>query len=92
MPSDEDNMRLALAEASAAAHTGDRPPVGRDACERWVLDRLIAAGSAQGDPLRASEVDLLLRPVPDAPAGHRFERWLRRRLRKKRLLAWWKAS
>src|SRR6202035_4280618 len=43
-----------------------RPPLGRDACERWVLDRLIAAGSAQGDPLRASEVDLLLRPVPDA--------------------------
>jgi hypothetical protein len=62
-----------------AVHTGDRPPVGRDACERWVLDRLIAAGSAQGDPLRASEVDLLLRPVPDAPAGRRFERWLRRR-------------
>jgi hypothetical protein len=72
-----------LLEGSAVVASGPGgppgPPVGRDACLRWVLDRLIAAAAAEGDPLRADEVDLLLRPALEAPGGRRFQRWISRR-------------
>ena len=55
---------------------GNRPPDGAAACLRWAVDRLIAAGSSEGHPLRAAEVELLLRPIVEAPTGRKFDRWL----------------
>jgi hypothetical protein len=46
---------------------------------RWMLDHLLAAAAAEGDPLRSDEVDLMVRPLSAAPRGRRFDRWVRRR-------------
>jgi hypothetical protein len=77
---EEVQRRLELGPVSAPAadvvFTGIRPPEGATACLRWALDRLIAAASSEGRPLRAGEVELLLRPIVDAPTGRKFDRWL----------------
>jgi hypothetical protein len=44
-----------------------------------MIDHLIAAAAAEGDPLRSDEVDLMVRPLSAAPRGRRFDRWVRRR-------------
>jgi len=58
---------------------GSRPPEGTRACLRWAVDRLIAAGEEEGRPLRAAEVELLVRPLVEAPTGRGFQRWVVRR-------------
>jgi hypothetical protein len=63
-------------EGPPAGADGRRPPEGAGACLRWAVDRLIAAASSEGRPLKAAEVDLLLRPLADAPTGRKFQRWL----------------
>jgi hypothetical protein len=68
--------RFADAPADAPAAG---PPEGAAACLRWAVDRLIAAGDSEGRPLRADEVELLVRPAADAPGGRGFQRWLTRR-------------
>jgi hypothetical protein len=62
--------------AAESVSMGNRPPDGAAACLRWAVDRLIAAGSSEGRPLRAAEVELLLRPIVEAPTGRKFDRWL----------------
>jgi hypothetical protein len=64
----------ALVQASA-------PPTSPGACLQWAIDRLLAAGVAEGRPLTADEIDLLRRPRAAAPRGRRFERWLEGRRR-----------
>ncbi|HVM63741.1 MAG TPA: J domain-containing protein [Acidimicrobiales bacterium] len=55
------------------------PPTAPAACLQWAIERLVAAGSREGRPLSAAEVELLRRPRAAAPSGRRFERWARRR-------------
>jgi hypothetical protein len=55
------------------------PPTAPGACLQWAIDRLVAAGSREGRPLSAAEVELLRRPRAAAPSGWRFQRWVDRR-------------
>ncbi len=72
---------LATPPPAAPDPIGRRPAPAPGASLRWMLDRLIDAGAAEGDPLRGDEADLLARPLSEAPRGRRFDRWLRRRRR-----------
>jgi len=67
------------APTPAAPTPAAGPPLGAAACLRWAVDRLIAAAALEGRPLRADEVELLLRPLVEAPTGRAFQRWLVRR-------------
>jgi len=66
-------------ETPSAPTPAAGPPLGAAACLRWAVDRLIAAAASEGRPLRADEVELLVRPAVDAPGGRGFQRWLTRR-------------
>jgi hypothetical protein len=48
-------------------------------CISWIVDRMVQAATAHGDPLSPIEVNTLLSPMSAVIVNRRFNRWIERR-------------